>query len=1174
LIYVTKGVYRRAIQMQLDLMVQREVDACCRLPFLRHTGLKELFDLAKHLQVVTFSKGDVLLSQGKEALKSPVYFLLEGEVELCVDLPLTHDPQEISNALALLLGNTSSSHLKLKAQAILSGSASRGVQRVVLGKRSGGVILGDEALREDRVMMTVVAAGNAKALSVPSSRFSSSLDPLTQRLFQKPRTQRSTATFVSSMTASGASEARSLLERCRSEILSLTYEGIRGRPPVTLDHSPVKVLKTWINAGDSHISPIKVKASTDFDMTPEASIHPPTTGLTVSRFSQVTQSNSMASFVSSVKELEDQRMVDAIALMNRSKTIDPALDALGLSRRLDLTSIVDRGSSHGRYTELYEAGCLAILRVEEKPGQGLRPALSFALCMDEVIAAWQEIAHSGDLQIVRWSCHEFYLIGRPLFISNLGANDPNNTYIIRTMADSILSMVAVFEKIVGRSEVNLFRTVSAITLGPLFVAFDCGRFVVGLSGQAFDAASALCHQALKEKSSALSSTILISDGVMMSISRTHDCVLTGSTYQLLGPTVLPHGTSFKDLFKAQGGKPSRSYHYCNGGSLHCPIDDGLGGSSLESLSMPFSNMTPRSALIPEAISRPDPLTHKPFDASKVKSLWGKGGSPRPSTLEPRLSLTKSSSLFQKASSTTAMSARQQLRKEIEDIRKSQGQDKIIVAEVSELAPSPPASKTPQWKDCGASRALSEFIIELDDSLNSLSLSTSGLKIFPDLSRLRYLQSLAASFNQFGLHLNTIPVPRASPLSSLPSSLRTLSLSHNGISQLPDEFGSCLPLLVDLNLSNNCLSSIPFSLSMLTCLQALSLQHNRLKSMDEACINALCGLTALYLGYNELSSIGESANSLSGLTSLETLDVSMNALEFLPPTLSHLPSLKCLLASHNLLETLPDGFLSTQAHLTHLDLQGNCLCHCPQLTGLDEFLLDALNNKYSDDPDGLEDIDEDSPPPILADSFSTTFAGSFSSVMMSGPSAYGRAPSLFRSKSMARAPSMKRIGSRRGGPSTLAYTPTPEPHLDVDVQCLTPCQLASSAAQAPSVVKLPHLLVLDLSSNGLLALPPWLPPSLQSLSASNNRLESVHAWLAERLTGLHCLDLQSNRITHLSRSLSQLSVISCVCLADNPCSDVDAATAGGAEMAGWLEEHVIKLKYNKKVQSELQLNREA
>ena len=135
--------------------------------------------------------------------------------------------------------------------------------------------------------------------------------------------------------------------------------------------------------------------------------------------------------------------------------------------------------------------------------------------------------------------------------------------------------------------------------------------------------------------------------------------------------------------------------------------------------------------------------------------------------------------------------------------------------------------------------------------------------------------------------------------------------------------------------------------------------------------------------------------------------------------------------------------------------------------------------------------------------------------------------------------------------------------------MNPCQLASSAAQDPKVVKLFNLISLDLSSNGLLALPPWLPPSLLSLAASNNRLESVHAWLAERLVGLRVLDLQSNRIKHLSRALSQLNDISCVCLADNPCVDVDAA-AGGAEMASWLEDHVIKLKYNKKVQNELNL----
>ena len=37
--------------------------AACRLPFLRHTPLKELYKLSKHLTASRFNRGDVLISQ-------------------------------------------------------------------------------------------------------------------------------------------------------------------------------------------------------------------------------------------------------------------------------------------------------------------------------------------------------------------------------------------------------------------------------------------------------------------------------------------------------------------------------------------------------------------------------------------------------------------------------------------------------------------------------------------------------------------------------------------------------------------------------------------------------------------------------------------------------------------------------------------------------------------------------------------------------------------------------------------------------------------------------------------------------------------------------------------------------------------------------------------------------
>lgn len=67
---------------------------------------------------------------------------------------------------------------------------------------------------------------------------------------------------------------------------------------------------------------------------------------------------------------------------------------------------------------------------------------------------------------------------------------------------------------------------------------------------------------------------------------------------------------------------------------------------------------------------------------------------------------------------------------------------------------------------------------------------------------------------------------------------------------------------------------------------------------------------------------------------------------------------------------------------------------------------------------------------------------------------------------------------------------------------TPCEAAAEAASDhPACVRLPLLRVLDLSSNQLLALPPWLPPSLISLFMSHNTLASIPDWAATRLVNL-------------------------------------------------------------------------
>ena len=86
---VSSAVFKQAMAMQQDIAVRDAVDTCCRLPFLRHTPLGELYKLSKHLETVRFAKGETILRQGKD--NTQVFLLVEGEVELVVDIPLTAD---------------------------------------------------------------------------------------------------------------------------------------------------------------------------------------------------------------------------------------------------------------------------------------------------------------------------------------------------------------------------------------------------------------------------------------------------------------------------------------------------------------------------------------------------------------------------------------------------------------------------------------------------------------------------------------------------------------------------------------------------------------------------------------------------------------------------------------------------------------------------------------------------------------------------------------------------------------------------------------------------------------------------------------------------------------------------------------------------------------------------
>ncbi|GLI67818.1 hypothetical protein VaNZ11_012099, partial [Volvox africanus] len=258
LVFVSREVYHRAMAMQSEISVRRAVDSCCRLPFLRHTPLKELYRLSRYLQEVTFQPGEVVLNQGRE--NGFIYFLVSGEVQVVLDLPDTSEPLALAAAMAALSGckltpqqaqalaahaaaapaatghgagrlardsiihttvtadgtappngGSAPAALALAAVAAAVGgpSGSSGSQslpsfgvtrRIVLGRRGSGVVLGDDLLREKRLTVGVVATSRCVCLAVSPQRFTMCCDPLTLRLFHKLRVQHSaTALFTDSL---------------------------------------------------------------------------------------------------------------------------------------------------------------------------------------------------------------------------------------------------------------------------------------------------------------------------------------------------------------------------------------------------------------------------------------------------------------------------------------------------------------------------------------------------------------------------------------------------------------------------------------------------------------------------------------------------------------------------------------------------------------------------------------------------------------------------------------------------------------------------------------------------------------------------------------------------------------------------------------------------------------
>eukprot|EP00095_Tigriopus_kingsejongensis_P005509 snap_masked-scaffold1966_size23764-processed-gene-0.3 protein:Tk05509 transcript:snap_masked-scaffold1966_size23764-processed-gene-0.3-mRNA-1 annotation:"leucine-rich repeat-containing protein 47" len=190
------------------------------------------------------------------------------------------------------------------------------------------------------------------------------------------------------------------------------------------------------------------------------------------------------------------------------------------------------------------------------------------------------------------------------------------------------------------------------------------------------------------------------------------------------------------------------------------------------------------------------------------------------------------------------------------------------------------------------------------------LASTGGQLDPDLFRLASLNLLELSGSPALIALPEEGLGRLTHLTSL-------LLHHNGLTTLSGSALAPLAQLKVLDASANALTAIPPELGQLTSLTTLNLSLNAIETMPS--LAALTRLAHLDLGGNGLDQLAFMCHD--SLALLADVNVAKNRLVVIEPTIGKLVALKRLDASDNVLLAVP-GQLADLTRIKELYLQGN------------------------------------------------------------------------------------------------------------------------------------------------------------------------------------------------------------------------------------------------------------
>ncbi|KAF3501454.1 hypothetical protein F2Q69_00042834 [Brassica cretica] len=245
--------------------------------------------------------------------------------------------------------------------------------------------------------------------------------------------------------------------------------------------------------------------------------------------------------------------------------------------------------------------------------------------------------------------------------------------------------------------------------------------------------------------------------------------------------------------------------------------------------------------------------------------------------------------------------------------------------------------------CSFSGQIPESIGDLEQLIYlSLNLNQFSGRIPASIGRLSNLYWFDIADNQIE---GTLPVSNGTSSPGLDMLLETkhFHFGKNKLSGVIPEtlFSSKMTLIHVLFDGNNLTGDIPDTLSLVKTLTVLRLDRNKLTGNIPTSLNNLTNLQELYLANNEFTG---SLPNLTSLTSLYTLDVSNNTLEFspIPSWISSLRSLATLrMEGINLNGSIPNSFFSPPQLQTVYPVDSVAVRNIRENTTDHQLLIDLL-----------------------------------------------------------------------------------------------------------------------------------------------------------------------------------------------------------------------------------------